>query len=176
MRRSFVARVYRRFVPGWLKVRIAPMILRWRRRRDALRAVDQTEGDLWDDQRIALGGSPEDLRPLTYFPGGIQNPYLRLLYAGLPEVGIQAGPLGPYEMLDRAPGSSVFHLHWTRIFQVGTGSEAEARAQSDAYVSRIESFVGRGGRLLWSVHEWLPHDCEFPEVEVALRRRLVESG
>ena len=150
------------------------MILRWRRRREALRAMDQVDGEVWSDQRVRSRRRRGAFGRLPYFPGGLQNPYLRLLYAGLPEVGLDASPLGQYELLDQMPGSSVFHLHWTRVFQVGTASEAEARRQSDAYVSKIEGFLGRGGRLLWSVHEWLPHDCEFPEVEVGLRRRLVE--
>jgi glycosyltransferase involved in cell wall biosynthesis len=96
------------------------------------------------------------------------------MYARSVESGFDARPLGQLDHIDRAPGSSVFHLHWTRVFQVGAGSEVEAGAQSSAYLGRVEEFLGRGGELVWSVHEWLPHDCEFPGVEVELRRRLVE--
>ncbi len=174
MRRSLPARIYRRFVPTWAKVRLAPMILRRRRRQDAVKRASQPPDAAWRQQRVGLGSAAAPLRTLGYFPGGVQNPYLRLLYARLPEEGFDANPLGQYELLDRAPGSSVFHLHWTRVFQVGTGSAAEARQQTRAYLGRIEGFLGRGGHLLWSVHEWLPHDCEFPDVEVELRKRLVE--
>ena len=109
-----------------------------------------------------------------YFPGGAQNPYLRLLYSRCVETGFDPRPLEQYEWLDRAPGSSVFHLHWTRVFQAGMVSEETARIQTGEFLGRIEDFLGRGGHLLWSVHEWLPHDCEFPDVEVELRQRLVE--
>lgn len=171
MTRSLLARVYRR-LPGWLKLRLSPLVLRYRARQDARRAADEKPEETWESQRLLFGGG--DLRPVRYFPGGVQNPYLRLLYGGLPEAGFEAEPLGHYEMLDRLPGSAVFHLHWTRVFQVGSASEAEARAQTAAYLARLEAFLERGGRLVWSVHEALPHDCEFPTVEIELRRRLVE--
>jgi glycosyltransferase involved in cell wall biosynthesis len=167
------ARLYRRLVPAALKVRLAPHILAWRRRREAARRAGRLPEGSWHEIRTALGGG-EGLRPLRYFPGGVQNPYLRLLYSRLPEEGFDPRPLGRYEMLDSAGDADVFHLHWTRVFQVGTGSVSEARSQTEAYLARIERFLSRGGRLVWSVHEALPHDCEFPEVEVALRRRLVE--
>jgi len=121
-------------VPGWLKVRVAPVILKYRRKREAQRAAEQTPGAAWREQRTALGGDPAGFRPFPYFPGGLQNPYLRLLYAGLPEAGFDAAPLGQYESLDQMPGSSVFHLHWTRVFQVGTASAAEATAQTNCGV------------------------------------------
>ena len=143
------------------------------------RALHQAAADAtdphqeWYRQRVALTGGLQR-RDFAYFPGGVQNPYLRLLYAGLPEVGFEARPLARFELLDRVAGDGVFHLHWTRVFQVGAGSEAEARLQSEAYLRRIEDFVGRGGTLVWSVHEALPHDCEYPEVERELRGRLGE--
>jgi len=174
VRRSLPARAYRRFVPGPVKVRLAPMILRYRRHREARRTAARSPDEAWTGQRRALLGGDPGLRHLAYFPAGVQNPYLRLLYARIPEEGFDANPLGRYELLDRLPESSVFHLHWTRVFQVGTASEAEAVRQTKAYLGRIEDFLGRGGNLLWSVHEWLPHDCEFPGVEVELRKRLVE--
>ncbi|MCB2223651.1 MAG: glycosyltransferase [Actinobacteria bacterium] len=173
MRRSLASRLYRRLVPGRVKVWLTPLVLRRRRRRDAARAAATAPDEAWRVQRAALGGGA-GLRPYAYFPGGLQNPYLRLLYAGLPEVGYDPRPLGSYELLDRAPGDGVFHLHWTRVFQAGAPDEAAAREQTERGLARLEDYLGRGGRLVWSVHEWLPHDCEFPEVEVGLRRRLVE--
>ncbi|MBU1866590.1 MAG: glycosyltransferase [Actinobacteria bacterium] len=174
MRRSLFARAYRRLVPGRIKARVAPIILKHRHRRETIRKAERVPGAAWREQRLALGGDIAGFRPFRYFPGGYQNPYLRLLYGGLPEAGFDVAPLGHYEAIDEEPASSVFHLHWTRVFQVGTASEAEARSQTRVYLGRIERFLERGGSLLWSVHEWLPHDCEFPDVEVELRSRLAE--
>lgn len=173
--RSRMVRIYEGFVPGWLKVRLSPIILGRRQRRAARRRASKPPEEVWAAQRLALAGDRR-LTPLTYFPGGIQNPYLRLLYSRVAEVGFDAQPLGGLPALDAASGEDVFHLHWTRVFQVGVGSEKEAAEQSNSHLRRIEGFVERGGRLLWSVHEVLPHDCAYPEVEVALRRRLVEMA
>jgi glycosyltransferase involved in cell wall biosynthesis len=38
----------------------------------------------------------------------------------------------------------------------------------------IEDFVSRGGQLIWTIHEPLPHDCLYPAVEIELRQRLGE--
>lgn len=171
--RSRMVRIYEGFVPGWLKVRVSPVILRRRQRRAARKRASQTPEEVWAAQRLALAGDRR-LTEFAYFPGGIQNPYLRLLYSRVAEVGFDARALGGLPTLDTATGEGVFHLHWTRVFQVGVGSEREAADQSTSHLRRIESFVERGGRLLWSVHEVLPHDCAYPDVEAALRRRLVE--
>jgi glycosyltransferase involved in cell wall biosynthesis len=152
------------------------VVLRYRARAAARRGEGGSSAAAWSRQRLALVGGEDRLVPLQYFPGGLQNPYLRLLYSRLPETGFVAGPLGHYEALEDAPGRSVFHLHWTRVFQVGVGSEREAERQTARYLERIERFLGRGGRLVWSIHEALPHDCEYPAVEVAARRRLVEMA
>jgi glycosyltransferase involved in cell wall biosynthesis len=171
--RSRMVQIYEGFVPGFLKARLSPVILDRRRRRAARRRAALPPDELWARQRRILAEGSH-LTDFAYFPGGIQNPYLRLLYARVAEAGFDARPLGGLPNLDPLGGDSAFHLHWTRVFQVGVGSEKEARTQSGAQLKRIEEFVGRGGRLLWSVHEVLPHDCAYPEVEVELRRRLVE--
>ena len=133
------------------------------------------EADFWG-QRMALSGSEQTtaLNDLAYFPGGIQNPYLRLLYARCPEYGFGPRPLARLDHLLRLPAKSVFHLHWTRMAQLGSQTVEEARSKTAAFLDPIEDFVGRGGTLLWSIHEPLPHDCEYPEVEIELRKRLVD--
>lgn len=131
--------------------------------------------EAWWEQRTALaGGRGLGLRDLTYFPGGTQNPYLRLLYARCPEVGFDARPLGSLDHLYRLPADSVFHLHWTRIAQLGATTEDQARERTAEFLAPIEAFVEGGGTFLWSIHEPLPHDCPFPNVEIELRERLIE--
>jgi len=149
--------------------------LRYTRRELALArgGAGGAEDAWWEQQRsLSEGAAPQ--RDLAYFPGGAQNPYLKLLYSRCTETGFEPRPLGQYELLDRAPGSSVFHLHWTRVFQAGAESEEAALRLTERNIDRLEALIDRGGKLVWSVHEWLPHDCEFPDVEVGLRNRLVE--
>jgi beta-1,4-mannosyltransferase len=134
--------------------------------RTALRA------DAWSQTASRL--SDPSLHRLAYWPGGRQNPYLELLYSRCPEVGYVASPLTRYADLADLSGDAVFHLHWTRGAQLGAATAGEAATMTSTYLGPIESFVARGGTLLWSVHEETPHDIEFPDVEHALRRRLAE--
>jgi glycosyltransferase involved in cell wall biosynthesis len=145
-----------------------------RRELAAVRGRGVTPEQMFAAQRGELVPGDTGLRDLAYFPGGAQNPYLRLLYARVVEVGFEPRALGTFELLDRAPATGVFHLHWTRVFQDGAGSEQAAREQSARYLGRIEDFIDRGGTLMWSIHEWLPHDCPYPDIEVETRRRLAE--
>jgi len=150
--------------------------LRGARRRfaDLQREIRFPE-EAWWEQRTALAAPAGlGLHDLSYFPGGTQNPYLRLLYARCPEVGFDARPLGSLDHLYRLPADSAFHLHWTRIAQLGAITEEQARERTAEFIAPIESFVERGGTFLWSIHEPLPHDCPFPNVEIELRRRLIE--
>ena len=147
--------------------------------RGRLRKLEQQvkfPEEAWWEQRAQLAGwdRGEGLRDFAYFPGGTQNPYLRMLYARLPEVDFDPRPLARFDHLHRLSPESVFHLHWTRIAQLGAESLDAAQAKSDEFLDTIAAFVERGGTMLWSVHEPLPHDCPFPEVEKDLRQNLAD--
>ncbi len=130
----------------------------------------------WWEQRSHLADwvGTGDLTDFAYFPGGTQNPYLRMLYSRLPEAGFDPRPLARFDHLNRLAPNSVVHLHWTRIAQLGATTLEEAQQTSDEFFATIEGFVERGGTFLWSVHEPLPHDCPFPEVEASLRQQLAD--
>jgi glycosyltransferase involved in cell wall biosynthesis len=147
--------------------------------RSRLRKLEQQvrfPEEAWWEQRAQLAGwAPgEGLRDFSYFPGGTQNPYLRMLYARLPEEGYDPRPLARFDHINRLPPASVFHLHWTRIAQLGAETIDDAQAKSDDFLDTIAAFVERGGTFVWSVHEALPHDCPFPEVEQDLRQHLAD--
>lgn len=131
----------------------------------------------WERQRGVLTGGSTGLRDLAYVPPGLANPYLRLLYSRCPEVGFGPRPLRSMSGVDDLGSSAVLHLHWTRAAQVGSGGALEgleAAEKTGRFLARVEGFVDRGGTFVWSIHETLPHDCRFPELEVGLRRRLGE--
>ncbi len=145
-----------------------------RRKMAKLQRDTAQPAEQWWEQRLLLAGRATGigLRDYAYYPGGAQNPYLRLIYTRLPEVGFDPRPLGRLDHLYRLPADSVFHLHWTRVAQLGATTIEEAEQTTAAFLDPIESFVERGGTLLWSIHEPLPHDCPFPAVERELRTRL----
>lgn len=138
-----------------------------------LRAVRTSmRAEAWSETTQHL--ADPSLRRLAYWPGGRQNPYLELLYSRCPEEGFLPSPLTSYSDLSNLPADAVFHLHWTRGAQLGAASEDEARTMTAAYLAPIEEFAGRGGTLLWSVHEEAPHDVAFAGVERELRARLAD--
>ena len=147
-----------------------------RRKLVKLRRDTSEPAEQWWEQRLLLAGRDTGigLRDFAYFPGGAQNPYLRLMYSRLPEAGFDPRPLGKLDHLYRLPDDSVFHLHWTRVAQLGATTTEDAKDRTAVFLDPIEDFVGRGGLLLWSIHEPLPHDCAFPDVERELRGRLGE--
>jgi glycosyltransferase involved in cell wall biosynthesis len=147
-----------------------------RRKLARLQRDTEQPAEQWWEQRLLLAGRDQGigLRDYAYFPGGAQNPYLRLVYSRLPEVGFDPRPLGRLDHLYRLAADSVFHLHWTRVAQLGAKTVEQAEEKTAAFLEPIEAFVGRGGTLLWSIHEPLPHDCPFPAVERKLRTRLGE--
>lgn len=152
----------------------AALDLRKARQRIAvLKKRTRSDGDRWARQLQHL--VPRRTRPLddlAYYPSGNWNAYMRLLYARATEFGFAPRPLDRIDRVDDLPPTSVLHLHWTRSAQVGAETVAEARAKTESFIEPIERFVARGGVLVWTIHEELPHDCRFPEVEVELRRRL----
>jgi glycosyltransferase involved in cell wall biosynthesis len=140
----------------------------------AIRILRAARGTLQDEAWSTTTAELIDptLRTLGYWPGGRQNPYLKLLYSRVPEVGFAASPLTRFSDLDDLSADAVFHLHWTRGAQVGASSRTEAEAMTADYLRPIEEFVERGGTLLWSVHEEAPHDIAYVDVEARLRSRL----
>jgi beta-1,4-mannosyltransferase len=132
--------------------------------------------ETWWVQRATLSGWPTGigLTDFAYFPGGILNPYLRLLYSGLSETGFDPRPLARFDHINRLAPSAVLHLHWTRTAQLGATTEQDARYSTDAFLDTMAAFVERGGRMLWSIHEPLPHDCPFPQIEIELRQHLAD--
>ena len=115
---------------------------------------------------------------LTYYPAASMNPFQRLLYSraaanGYAVVpGLQLQDLGRVNWRDR----SVIHLHWLASVLKGVESRSAAEARIAGFRSNLASWRAAGHRVVWSLHNVLPHDCPYPEAEVALRRVLVEGA
>lgn len=104
------------------------------------------------------------------------NPYLSMLFAGLDEIDVEAHPVrNLVEHLTIAverddPG--VLNIHWTGPILAGAAGADDAAARVDTLGLLLDRFVGAGGRLIWSVHNVLPHDAAYPEAEVEVCRLL----
>ena len=125
---------------------------------------------------------------LAVWPLALWNPIQVLLATRFDEFGVV--PLGMDRLADlddptalpalvamRRDGVEVvLHLHWLARVLRGIESEAEGRARVASFLAALDAFRTAGGRIVWTVHNVLPHDTKWPTVDVELRRGVVERA
>jgi beta-1,4-mannosyltransferase len=110
------------------------------------------------------------------------NPFQALLYRRAWDHGFAPIPLFAIDELQELgplPGlgvRAVLHLHWTNKVLEGAPDEAAGRAAIDAFLARIDAFIADGGRLVWTVHNVVPHDARMPGLETELQTAIVERA
>lgn len=122
----------------------------------------------------------DDAWVIAYHPVARMNPYQALLYSRAWQSGF--APVGVIRIEDLpavtcAPPMGVnaaIHLHWTSGV-VGDAADArDASTRVDAFLDRLGRLRDDRVRIIWTVHNRLPHRCDYPEAETRLRQRLVE--
>lgn len=124
------------------------------------------------------------------FPREDANPYQRLLYGQLAELGVRARYLGrptpshtlnllllPLELVaGRLRGARIVHLHWVHAFAfTGAGRSSVLRHASRAWFGIwLLAIRAAGLRLVWTAHNVLPHAPVFPD-DVEARLALVKA-
>lgn len=138
---------------------------------DALRALLERD---WTRERGGL---------LAYFPVNVGNPFQALLYSGLDAANLTPIPTHDPQTTKQVAlaleGSGldlVVHLHWLNVVMAKAKDEAEAREASKRYLGQLDDLRERGARLLWTVHNILPHEARFTDLEVELRKAVVERA
>lgn len=118
------------------------------------------------------------MRRIHVFPSWRDNPYLNMLYIGARAEGWTIdGSTTLARLLDILPSlgpSSILHVHWTSPILQDQASLAEARAALDAFRNSIAQATARGARVLWTVHNLLPHGVRYLEEEVTLRKFICD--
>ena len=119
------------------------------------------------------------------------NPYQSRLYDALDRIGVRSryvGELGPSHslnllllpvelLLGRIRGTRILHLHWVFGFEF-TGSYKRARLKWVSYLWYLVvlgSARALGIRIVWTLHNVLPHQPVFPD-DVRARRRLLGAA
>lgn len=171
--------------PGWaegLSARLSRVVLQrhtWQARAERLE-------QLLDVPREPR---PEPRRTIHFFPDyRVTNPYQDLLYSGVKEQGWQVYPLStiddpftvrPSTRPDGAAGlgeAHWLHLHWTGPISQATPTPVEAMAKVQAFKDRVRAFTAGGGRLAWTIHNVLPHECRNRYAEIDLCRFLAAEA
>ena len=108
------------------------------------------------------------------------NPYQAMLYAGMDEIDAVIVPVVEVteHLASRAkavqPG--LFHLHWTNPIVQPADSEAEARNRLDAFVAALDAFAAAGGKLIWTIHNVIPHDARYHDLEIELANEILHHA
>jgi beta-1,4-mannosyltransferase len=112
------------------------------------------------------------------FPRWNLNPYLTQLYLASEADGWEIDGCVGFDALTSAVGrgvlrrGDVLHVHWTATVTAGVASREEAMARVARFDRLLRSVREKGVHVLWTVHNELAHDTEYPEVEIAIAQSL----
>lgn len=109
---------------------------------------------------------------IFHFPGPVTNPFVGLLYRDAATHKLTMRNLGQLADLPDGSARRTLHIHWTSRLQAGCTSAEAAALRSSTALEQMRRWQHDGGRVIWSVHEPLPHDCRFPKVETRFRQDL----
>lgn len=70
----------------------------------------------------------------------------------------------------------IFHLHWTDPVLRNATNEADAHWRAGQFIDGLDFLRARGGRVVWTVHNILPHECRFPVIEADLCQQIADRA
>jgi hypothetical protein len=120
-------------------------------------------------------GSGQGVRPKVFFWPDFSrtNPYAAMLYASARGAfDISPGTLSDAIAALPMPGTPgpavIFHLHWLNAFTVRAKTEEQARQDFTDFLSQLDLFQSRGGRVVWTIHNTVSHDTKFRDLEIEM--------
>ena len=148
-----------------------------------LRGLGQAAGDITLEAIAAiraLEANGHEPILLGYHPVARMNPYQALLYQRSWDAGIAALPIvreariAELADLARRGSPTVLHLHWLNQVLAHAGSVKDAHGLRKAFLKVVDDYLAAGGRLVWTVHNIVPHGARFEAEEAALSADIVE--
>lgn len=110
------------------------------------------------------------------FPAWRDNPFLNLLELAARTAGYRFLGATTYDSLLRQLGrlepGDVFHLHWTSPLIQEAETEQEAATRLEHLVEAFRAVRERGVRIVWTLHNRLPHELAHRDAEIGLYRAL----
>jgi len=148
-----------------------------------LRGLGQAAGDITLEAIAAiraLEANGHEPILLGYHPVARMNPYQALLYQRSWEAGMAALPIvreariAELADLARRGSPTVLHLHWLNQVLAHAGSAKDAQGLRKGFMKVVDGYLAAGGRLVWTVHNIVPHGARFEAEEAALSADIVE--
>ncbi len=118
-------------------------------------------------------------RSLVVFPAYRDNPFLNLMLLAPRARGwtvVESLRLEQFEgQLGHLGDGDVVHVHWTSpVVQRADDDLVTARGRLDRFRAAVDAARSRGARLVWTIHNVLPHDARHLDLELELDRYLAE--
>ena len=118
----------------------------------------------------------------VYSPWFLGNPYQQLLTLRMPEYDIVAmGAQNHGEAVRMLKSAAhvdqrVWHLHWLNVVLAGAKTRDDAQQRVDGFTRTLDTMHKQGVRLVWTMHNVLPHESVFEDLEVRLREIICERA
>src|SRR5690606_17391177 len=137
----------------------------------------------WPDAFVSavLAGKPVNGRLpdlLMYYPVAQINPFQQLLYSEAQAHGFSVLPVLRLEDIEQVGwgGHAIVHLHWLSGLLQKVSTQDEANERIACYKAQLESWRNRGLRIVWTIHNIMPHRVKWADAEVSLRRLTAQAA
>lgn len=130
----------------------------------------------------AVRGFADEPLVLGYHPHFTTNPYQALLYSRARDHGIvpvaidQLQQLAELGALQQAGLATVLHLHWLHLVLRDATSATDAERRAARFLDEVDAYRAAGGRLVWTVHNILPHESQFEAAEARLSDAVAQRS
>lgn len=132
--------------------------------------------------KLARVGPGEKPYLLAFTPVGRTNPYQALLYGAVREFGMATTPVvdsWSFGQLPRVASQTerlILHVHWTSFVLTGITSRDVALQKVADLKTEIERLRAGGTALVWTLHNIIPHDTIFPDLELEVEQYLADTA
>ena len=109
---------------------------------------------------------------LFFFPDYRRsNTYQKLLYSHASDIcSLYSGDIADaLQALKDGLDNVTFHLHWTNYILRKSENEYDAERLRNLFLQKILTFLTLGGKLVWTIHNVIPHERKYLQQEVELR-------
>lgn len=117
-------------------------------------------------------------RLLICWPSAHMNKFQSLLYRRAPEHGYAIERISKLAELDEIfwPGPIVLHAHWFGALSKNAEDGTEYQARIDEAFDAFRRIRAKAdAKLVWTAHNILPHGSAYPEIDLALRQRIIDD-
>lgn len=115
---------------------------------------------------------------VVYFPVSPESKYIELITTAIPDrysIEFLQGSSIESLLKRRQRGEALLlHVHWEEFAFFRCDSDAAANAKAQALARQLERFKRAGGRIVWTIHNGVPHRMPYLQAFLQLRTKLAQ--